>query len=125
MLYSMVRGHWSWRVCALCGAAEQCRSVVLTADTARVSSLCSDRLSSSSGLFALVLAAMFPSTPGDRFTLSKLLAIAVNIAGVVGTHTQLALNGGRLLPRLRWQITIGPSFGGRTVISIEIIPVMK
>ena len=82
-------------------------------------------LSSSSGLFALVLAAMFPSTPGDRFTLSKLLAIAVNIAGVVGTHTQLALNGGRLLPRLRWQITIGPSFGGRTVISIEIIPVMK
>ncbi|XP_043228403.1 solute carrier family 35 member F5-like [Amphibalanus amphitrite] len=40
-------------------------------------------LSSSSGLFALVLAAVFPSTPGDRFTLSKLLAITVNIGGVV------------------------------------------
>ncbi|XP_037085403.1 solute carrier family 35 member F5-like [Pollicipes pollicipes] len=40
-------------------------------------------LSSSSGLFTLLLAATFPSTPGDKFTVSKLLATAVNIAGVV------------------------------------------
>lgn len=47
-------------------------------DTAMVTLLCS-----SSSLFILVLAAVFPSANGDRFTISKLLAVAVNIAGVV------------------------------------------
>ncbi|RXM99592.1 Solute carrier family 35 member F5 [Acipenser ruthenus] len=34
-------------------------------------------LSSTSGLFTLILAAVFPSNSGDRFTLSKLLAVAL------------------------------------------------
>ncbi|KAK1165808.1 solute carrier family 35 member F5-like [Acipenser oxyrinchus oxyrinchus] len=40
-------------------------------------------LSSTSGLFTLILAAVFPSNSGDRFTLSKLLAVALSIGGVV------------------------------------------
>ncbi|XP_038600391.1 solute carrier family 35 member F5 isoform X2 [Tachyglossus aculeatus] len=40
-------------------------------------------LSSTSGLFTLFLAAMFPSNAGDRFTLSKLLAVLLSIGGVV------------------------------------------
>ncbi|XP_064442506.1 solute carrier family 35 member F5 isoform X4 [Mirounga angustirostris] len=40
-------------------------------------------LSSTSGLFTLILAAMFPSNSGDRFTLSKLLAVILSIGGVV------------------------------------------
>ncbi|XP_069791316.1 solute carrier family 35 member F5-like isoform X2 [Narcine bancroftii] len=39
-------------------------------------------LSSTSGLFTLLLAAMFPSNSGDRFTLSKLLAVILSIGGV-------------------------------------------
>ncbi|XP_059612837.1 solute carrier family 35 member F5 [Phlebotomus argentipes] len=39
-------------------------------------------LSSTSSLFTLVLAALFPSASGDRFTLSKVTAVAVSIAGV-------------------------------------------
>ena len=34
-------------------------------------------LSSTSGLFTLILAAIFPSTSGDRITLSKLVAVAI------------------------------------------------
>ncbi|KAB1278564.1 Solute carrier family 35 member F5 [Camelus dromedarius] len=40
-------------------------------------------LSSTSGLFTLILAALFPSNSGDRFTLSKLLAVILSIGGVV------------------------------------------
>nr|XP_006137680.1 solute carrier family 35 member F5 isoform X1 [Pelodiscus sinensis]XP_006137681.1 solute carrier family 35 member F5 isoform X1 [Pelodiscus sinensis]XP_006137682.1 solute carrier family 35 member F5 isoform X1 [Pelodiscus sinensis]XP_014436391.1 solute carrier family 35 member F5 isoform X1 [Pelodiscus sinensis]XP_025034538.1 solute carrier family 35 member F5 isoform X1 [Pelodiscus sinensis] len=40
-------------------------------------------LSSTSGLFTLILAAVFPSNSGDRFTLSKLLAVVLSIGGVV------------------------------------------
>ncbi|XP_028928721.1 solute carrier family 35 member F5 isoform X2 [Ornithorhynchus anatinus] len=40
-------------------------------------------LSSTSGLFTLLLAAIFPSNAGDRFTLSKLLAVLLSIGGVV------------------------------------------
>ncbi|XP_056649740.1 solute carrier family 35 member F5 isoform X1 [Monodelphis domestica] len=40
-------------------------------------------LSSTSGLFTLILAAVFPSNSGDRFTLSKLLAVILCIGGVV------------------------------------------
>ncbi|XP_045909779.1 solute carrier family 35 member F5-like isoform X2 [Micropterus dolomieu] len=39
-------------------------------------------LSSSSGLFTLILAAIFPSNSSDRFTLSKLLAVALSMGGV-------------------------------------------
>ncbi|KAM9365715.1 solute carrier family 35 member F5-like isoform 1-T1 [Pholidichthys leucotaenia] len=39
-------------------------------------------LSSTSGLFTLILAAVFPSSSGDRFTLSKLLAVALSMGGV-------------------------------------------
>uniref|UniRef100_A0A3Q2P8X4 Solute carrier family 35 member F5 n=1 Tax=Fundulus heteroclitus TaxID=8078 RepID=A0A3Q2P8X4_FUNHE len=39
-------------------------------------------LSSTSGLFTLVLAAIFPSNSSDRFTLSKLLAVALSMGGV-------------------------------------------
>ncbi|XP_072840529.1 solute carrier family 35 member F5 isoform X2 [Pogona vitticeps] len=35
------------------------------------------------GLFTLILAAVFPSNSGDRFTLSKLLAVILSIGGVV------------------------------------------
>lgn len=40
-------------------------------------------LSSTSSLFTLCLAAVFPSTSGDRLTLSKLLAVLFSIGGVV------------------------------------------
>uniref|UniRef100_W5LQT8 Solute carrier family 35 member F5 n=1 Tax=Astyanax mexicanus TaxID=7994 RepID=W5LQT8_ASTMX len=39
-------------------------------------------LSSTSGLFTLVLAAIFPSNSSDRFTLSKLLAVILSMVGV-------------------------------------------
>ncbi|CAB1328352.1 unnamed protein product [Coregonus sp. 'balchen'] len=39
-------------------------------------------LSSTSGLFTLILAAIFPSNSSDRFTLSKLLAVALSVGGV-------------------------------------------
>ncbi|XP_077865118.1 solute carrier family 35 member F5-like [Saccoglossus kowalevskii] len=40
-------------------------------------------LSSTSGLFTLVLAAMFPSSHGDKFTLTKLVAVLITISGIV------------------------------------------
>ncbi|GFT94442.1 solute carrier family 35 member F5 [Nephila pilipes] len=39
-------------------------------------------LSCSSGLFTLILASMFPANSGDRFTLSKFLAVLLSIVGV-------------------------------------------
>ncbi|XP_026468944.1 solute carrier family 35 member F5-like isoform X3 [Ctenocephalides felis] len=39
-------------------------------------------LSSTSSLFTLVLAALFPSNIGDRFTISKLIAVCLSITGV-------------------------------------------
>ncbi|XP_061782462.1 solute carrier family 35 member F5-like isoform X2 [Nerophis lumbriciformis] len=39
-------------------------------------------LSSTSGLFTLIFAAIFPSNSSDRFTLSKLLAVALSMGGV-------------------------------------------
>uniref|UniRef100_A0A3Q3M2H8 Solute carrier family 35 member F5 n=1 Tax=Mastacembelus armatus TaxID=205130 RepID=A0A3Q3M2H8_9TELE len=39
-------------------------------------------LSSTSGLFTLILAAIFPSNSSDRFTLSKLLAVTLSVGGV-------------------------------------------
>lgn len=40
-------------------------------------------LSSTSSLFTLCLAAIFPSTTGDRFTLSKCLAVLLSVGGVL------------------------------------------
>ncbi|XP_053327911.1 solute carrier family 35 member F5 [Spea bombifrons] len=40
-------------------------------------------ISSTSGLFTLILSSVFPSNSGDRFTLSKLLAVVLSIGGVV------------------------------------------
>lgn len=40
-------------------------------------------LSSTSSLFTLFLAAGFPSNGGDKFTLSKLVAVSVSILGLV------------------------------------------
>ncbi|KAL8564097.1 hypothetical protein ACOMHN_034574 [Nucella lapillus] len=40
-------------------------------------------LSSTSGLFTLICAALYPSSHGDRFTLSKLVAVFVSLGGVV------------------------------------------
>jgi solute carrier family 35 protein F5 len=38
---------------------------------------------STSALFTLVLASVFPATSGDRFTLSKFVAVALSIGGIV------------------------------------------
>ncbi|XP_072387880.1 solute carrier family 35 member F5 [Diabrotica undecimpunctata] len=40
-------------------------------------------LSSTSSLFTLVLASIFPSNPSDKFTLSKLVAVFLSIIGIV------------------------------------------
>ncbi|XP_030387131.1 solute carrier family 35 member F5 [Scaptodrosophila lebanonensis] len=40
-------------------------------------------ISSSSSFFTMCLAAMFPSATGDKFTITKLIAVAMNIGGVV------------------------------------------
>ncbi|KRT85719.1 hypothetical protein AMK59_987, partial [Oryctes borbonicus] len=40
-------------------------------------------LSSTSSLFILVLASVFPSTSSDKFTLSKLVAVLLSLAGII------------------------------------------
>ncbi|XP_064598428.1 solute carrier family 35 member F5-like [Liolophura sinensis] len=40
-------------------------------------------LSSTSGFFTLILAAIYPTSNADKFTLSKLVAVLVSIAGVI------------------------------------------
>jgi solute carrier family 35, member F5 len=40
-------------------------------------------LSTTSSLFTLALAASFPSSSGDRFTISKLVAVALSVAGAL------------------------------------------
>ncbi|XP_072033708.1 solute carrier family 35 member F5-like [Amphiura filiformis] len=40
-------------------------------------------LSSTSGLFTLVLAALFPSSSGDKFTFTKLVAVLFSVGGIV------------------------------------------
>lgn len=40
-------------------------------------------LTSTSSLFTLFLAAFFPSNGGDKFTLSKLVAVSISILGLV------------------------------------------
>lgn len=43
-------------------------------------------LSSTSGFFTLILAALFPSNASDRFTLSKFFAVAISLCGLVSVH---------------------------------------
>jgi len=40
-------------------------------------------LSSTSSFFTLILASLFPSASGDKFTFSKLFAVFISISGVV------------------------------------------
>jgi hypothetical protein len=47
-------------------------------------------LSSTSSFFTLILAAAFPSSSGDRFTLSKFFAVILSIAGTVRKKRHLA-----------------------------------
>ncbi|XP_072903689.1 solute carrier family 35 member F5-like isoform X4 [Hemitrygon akajei] len=61
-------------------------------------------LSSTSGLFTLLLAAMFPSNSGDRFTLSKLLAVILSIGGVTLVSLSSNETGGKGTIA-RWDIT--------------------
>lgn len=49
-------------------------------------------LSSTSSLFTLVLAALFPSQPGDRITLSKLIAVCITIGGLVSDFQFFLIN---------------------------------
>ncbi len=52
-------------------------------------------LSSSSCFFTLILAAIFPSESGDRFTLSKFLAVCFSVLGVaLVSYSDLELEGG-------------------------------
>lgn len=52
-------------------------------------------LSSSSSLFTLCLAGVWPATSGDRFTLSKLLAVGLSLGGVgVVSWVDEGLEGG-------------------------------
>ncbi|KAG9329692.1 hypothetical protein JZ751_030054 [Albula glossodonta] len=55
-------------------------------------------LSSTSGLFTLILAAIFPSNSSDRFTLSKLLAVVLRVR--VGVSPELGLE----LHKLNWPV---------------------
>lgn len=51
-------------------------------------------LSSTSSLFTLICAAIYPGSAADRFTLSKLVAVCVSISGVVMvTYSDLAFEG--------------------------------
>lgn len=49
-------------------------------------------LSSSSSLFTLLLAAVFPAIASDKFSVSKLLSVLVSIVGVVRMLTLTELN---------------------------------
>lgn len=54
-------------------------------------------LSSTSSLFTLVLASIFPSNPSDKFTLSKLVAVCLSISGIVlVSFSDLALESAKL-----------------------------
>ncbi|PNJ00737.1 SLC35F5 isoform 8, partial [Pan troglodytes] len=57
-------------------------------------------LSSTSGLFTLILAAVFPSNSGDRFTLSKLLAVILRLDKEGNGYKILNFIGGVVLVNL-------------------------
>ncbi|XP_059822287.1 solute carrier family 35 member F5-like [Hypanus sabinus] len=62
-------------------------------------------LSSTSGFFTLLLAAMFPSNSGDRFTLSKLLAVILSIGGVTLVSLSSNETGGKGTVGSLWSLT--------------------
>ena len=43
-------------------------------------------ISSASGLFTLILAAIFPSSVADKFTISKLVSVLLMVVGVVSSQ---------------------------------------
>ena len=60
-------------------------------------------LSSSSCLFTLILAAIFPSEDGDRITLSKFSAVCFSIAGVaLVCYSDLSVEGGEIPVGALW-----------------------
>ena len=63
-------------------------------------------LSSSSCLFTLILAAVFPSEEGDRITLSKFSAVCFSMAGVaLVCYSDLAVEGGDIPAGALWDGT--------------------
>ncbi|CAL1543754.1 unnamed protein product, partial [Lymnaea stagnalis] len=62
-------------------------------------------LSSTSGLFTLISAAIFPSGAVDKFTLSKLAAVIVGISGIVMVYESDAKLGGDIPTGALWAVT--------------------
>lgn len=71
---------WQWF-----GASYTYQAALTQAETGMVTVL-----SSTSALFTLFLSALFPSSQGDRFTLSKLVAVCISICGLVSGSASLA-----------------------------------
>lgn len=63
-------------------------------------------LSSTSTIFTLVLAAIFPSSNGDKFTLSKIVAVSFCLIGVVSIESFSLLKTNRWWPLIVSQIMV-------------------
>lgn len=62
-------------------------------------------LSASSSLFTLILAAIFPSEPGDRITLSKFAAVCFSLSGVVlVSYSDISIEGGGIPSGAIWAV---------------------
>lgn len=62
-------------------------------------------ISSTSGLFTLILAAIFPSSSVDRFTLSKLFSVLLMVAGVVLVSLEdISLEGATVPVGVVWSL---------------------
>ncbi|GFS11141.1 solute carrier family 35 member F5-like [Elysia marginata] len=62
-------------------------------------------LSSTSGLFTLICAAIFPSGSGDRFTLSKLVAVIISLGGIaLVCKSDMKLEGGKVPVGAIWSL---------------------
>ncbi|XP_047671166.1 solute carrier family 35 member F5 isoform X3 [Tachysurus fulvidraco] len=62
-------------------------------------------VSSTSGLFTLILASIFPSNSSDRFTLSKLLAVILSMVGVaVVSFSGMDSSGGKGIIGSLWSL---------------------
>ncbi len=73
-------------------------------------------LSSTSSIFTMILAAMFPSGTGDKFTLSKFFAVCFSISGVVVvSYSDLNLEDGSIPKGALWAL------GGSFFYSVYIV----
>lgn len=62
-------------------------------------------LSSTSGLFTLICAAVFPSGSSDRFTLSKLVAVLISLGGIaLVCKSDMKLEGGKVPVGAIWSL---------------------